>query len=209
MNREGENREGERNCSGSTGDVVLTEVHTILSQGRNRGKCCNFPKAESENHPCLTRWFYQLAFTTNTMHRTISRSQNGQGWEGPAAPTPDFHSEVLCHHAVASCQVPVHEFLGVQVGHAVGDLRGHLDHLPQRRRRPPGVILPGKVTVTERCGLGVTLNIIQFPAVSRELCSTLPTWPWTLQLLCATCARPCPPSQPRMSSQNHINSTPF
>lgn len=35
------------------------------------------------------------------------------------------------------------ELLGVQVGHAIGDLGGHLDHLPQRGRGTTGVVLQG------------------------------------------------------------------
>lgn len=76
------NREGEKSCSGSTGDAAHTDIHTILSQRRNRGKCCNFPKADSENHLCLTRWFHQFAFTANSMHRTIS--DHRMAWVGGA-----------------------------------------------------------------------------------------------------------------------------
>lgn len=45
--------------------------------------------------------------------------------------TPNFDSEVLSHHAVASSQVTVDKLVGVEVCHAVGNLSCHLDHLAQ------------------------------------------------------------------------------
>lgn len=49
-------RDGEKSCSGSQGDDFLTKVHTILSQGRKRGKFAAFPKAASGNHLRLLHW---------------------------------------------------------------------------------------------------------------------------------------------------------
>ena len=50
--------------------------------------------------------------------------------------TSDLDSEVLGHHAVPGGQVTVDELLGVEVGHAIGDLPGHLDHQLQGGRWP-------------------------------------------------------------------------
>ena len=47
--------------------------------------------------------------------------------------TSYLDGEVVCHHAVPGRQVSVDELVGVEVGHAVGDLSCHLDHLLQRR----------------------------------------------------------------------------
>ena len=60
--------------------------------------------------------------------------------------TSDLDGEVLGHHAVPGGQVAVDELLGVEVGHAVGDLRRHLDHLLQRGRRAARVVLHTKQT---------------------------------------------------------------
>lgn len=54
----------------------------------------------------------------------------------------------MSHHAVASSQVPVHELLGIQVRHAIGDLRCHLNHLLQGRGRAARVILQWKHGLT-------------------------------------------------------------
>ena len=50
--------------------------------------------------------------------------------------TSDLDGEVLGHHAVPGGKVAVDKLLGVEVGHAVGDLPGHLDHQLQGGRRP-------------------------------------------------------------------------
>lgn len=100
----------------------------------------------------------------------------------------------------------MHELLGVQVGHAIGDLRSHLDHLPQRRGWPARVILQGKITVMPWFGGDVTLKVIQFPATSS---GTFQPGFGCFQLLWAIYARPSPPSQPGLSSQYQIKSTLF
>lgn len=77
----------------------------------------------------------------------------------------------MSHHAVPGRQVSVDKLLGVQVRHAVGDLRRHLDHLLQSGRRPPGVILGGwgSHRVISQGGGGTTGNSEQ-SCERRYLC---------------------------------------
>lgn len=49
-----------------------------------------------------------------------------------ASPTSNLHCEILCNHAVPGSQVPVDKLIGIQVGHAVCNFSGHLDHLFKR-----------------------------------------------------------------------------
>lgn len=65
--------------------------------------------------------------------------------------TTNFDGEILGHHAVAGCQVPVHKLVGSKVGHAICNLASHLYHVTECWLWKARVVLQAREGLVKDC----------------------------------------------------------